>query len=275
MEKQLNLHLISDSTGETVSFIAKAVLSQFPDVKITEFHHFLLKNQSDMQKVIASIEDNKGIILHSVVNPEIKDIVDRISNIKDVFCIPAVSRIAKQFADFWGIKSVTSIGGQHTIGEEYYKKMDAINYTLAHDDGNLVEDLHDADIIIIGVSRSSKSPTSIYLGYKGYKVANIPFVRAELIPEYIKTLTKPLIVGFTIDPERLKAIRSNRLKTLDAHEKSQSYADIMEIKKEILEAKKYLMNIDAPVINVTEKSIEETSVMIIKMLEERDASSKA
>jgi regulator of PEP synthase PpsR (kinase-PPPase family) len=269
MEKQLNLHLISDSTGETVSFIAKAVLSQFPDVKITEFHHFLIKNQADMQKVIASIEENKGIVLHSVVNPDVKDVLDKISNIKDVFCIPAVSRIAKQFADFWGIKSVTSIGGQHTIDEEYYKKMDAINYTLAHDDGNLVEDLHDADIIIIGVSRSSKSPTSIYLGYKGYKVGNIPFVRAELIPEYIKTLTKPLIVGFTIDPERLKAIRNNRLKTLDAHEKSQSYADIMEIKKEILEAKKYLINIDAPVINVTEKSIEETSVMIIKMLEER------
>ena len=171
------------------------------------------------------------------------------------------------FAIFLKIKNVNTIGKQHEIDKEYHERMEAINYTLIHDDGNLCEDLSGADIIILGVSRSSKSPTSIYLGYKGFKVGNIPFVKESLMPKYLKTLKKPLIVGFTIDAERLKTIRETRLKTIDC--KEIHYADINQIKQEITEAKKYFSSLGIPVINVTEKSIEETAVYIIRLFEER------
>jgi regulator of PEP synthase PpsR (kinase-PPPase family) len=273
MKKQLNLHLISDSTGETVTLLAKSVLSQFPDVEISEFHHFLIKNESGMRSVAQKIEQNKGVVLYSVLSEDLENILQVECKKDGVSCISAISPIVKELEGFWGLKSVKNVGKQHEISEEYYKRMEAINYTLAHDDGNLADNLEDADIIILGVSRSSKSPTSIYLAYKGYKVGNIPFVKAELIPNYISTLKNPLIVGFTIDPERLKAIRQTRVKTLEVKEET-DYTDIMRIKEEVSEAKRFFAKLEIPVINVTEKSIEETAVYVINLLEEKREANK-
>ncbi len=268
MKKQLNLHLISDSTGETVTMLSKAVISQFPELEVSEFHHFLTKNESQLDSAIAKIKTNKGIALYTISNEVMEAKLINACNEEGIFCLPAVRPIVAQFENFLQIKSVKNAGKQHAISEEYFKRMEAINYTLAHDDGNLAEDLSGADIIIIGVSRSSKSPTSIYLAYKGFKVGNIPFVKPELIPEYIKDLKKPLIVGFTIDPERLQAIRQTRIKTLEVKEETE-YTDIMKIKQEVSEAKKFFAKLDIPVINVTEKSIEETAVYVINLFEER------
>jgi regulator of PEP synthase PpsR (kinase-PPPase family) len=268
MKKQLNLHLISDSTGETVTLLAKSVLSGFVGLEVREFHHFLVRNEAHMRAIVSKIEDNKGIVLYSILNDNLEDILKKECQKDDVCCIPAISPIVLEFEKFWGVKSVKNVGKQHEISEEYYKRMEAINYTLAHDDGNLAENLEDADIIILGVSRSSKSPTSIYLSYKGYKVGNIPFVKAELIPAYISSLKKPLIVGFTIDPERLKTIRQTRVKTLEVKEET-DYTDLMRIKEEVNEAKRFFAKLEIPVINVTEKSIEETAVYVINLFEER------
>jgi regulator of PEP synthase PpsR (kinase-PPPase family) len=267
-QKYFNLHLISDSTGETVTLLSKAITSQFPHDAILEHHHFLVKNASNLEKIIEEIKRKKGIILYTVSNENLEKMLESLCEDKQILCIPVVSNFVKKIAEFWDIKPVRTAGKQHEISEEYYKKMEAMNYTLAHDDGNLADELHDADIIILGVSRSSKSPTSIYLGYKGYKVGNIPFVRAELIPSYIKTLKKPLIVGFTIDPERLKAIRQTRVKILAVKEETE-YTDLMTIKEEVSHAKKFFASLEIPVINVTEKSIEETAVYVINLFEEK------
>jgi regulator of PEP synthase PpsR (kinase-PPPase family) len=267
MKKQLNLHLISDSTGETLTFISKAVLSQFPEIELKEFHHFLIKNEAGLEKAIEKIKNDKGIVLFTILNEKLEEILQKICNELEVPCIAPILPIIKEFASFLGIENMKTIGKQHEISDEYYNKMEAINYTLNHDDGNLSEDLSGADIIILGVSRSSKSPTSIYLAYKGYKVGNIPFVKAELIPKYISTLKTPLIVGFTIDPDRLQSIRQSRIKTLEVKDET-DYTDIETIREEVREAKKFFSKLEIPVINVTEKSIEETSVYILNLLEE-------
>lgn len=270
MKKQLNLHLISDSTGETITFIAKAIISQFDDVETHEFPHFLIKTKSQMEKVVEEIKQNTGIILYTISNEEVENILNEICGKDGVLCIPAISPIVKKFENFLETKVTKSPGKQHEISAEYYEKMEAINYTLIHDDGNLSEDLSKADIVILGVSRSSKSPTSVYLAYKGYKVANVPFIKAELMPRNLKSLKKPLIVGFTIDAERLKGIRKSRVKVLDFKEET-DYTDIKQIQEEVREAKKFFASLDIPVINVTEKSIEETSVYIINLLAEHKA----
>lgn len=267
MKKQLNLHLISDSTGETLSFISKAILSQFPDVEVREFDYFLIRTKQGLEKAIEEIVNNSGIVLYTIVDEEMEKHLNQVCLLKNILCIPALNHITDKLASFLGVEKVKQRGRQHSISAEYFNKMEAINYTLMHDDGNLAEDLHDADIIILGVSRSSKSPTSVYLAYKGYKVANIPFVRADLIPGYISGLKKPLIVGLTIDPERLKSIREVRIKTLEVKEET-NYTDIEEIKLEVIEARKFFSKLGVPVINVTEKSIEETSVYIINLLNE-------
>lgn len=272
MKKQLNLHLISDSTGETLSFISNAILSQFPEVEANKFNYFLIKDQHHLQKEMEKIVSKSGIVLHTIVDSEMENFLNRICLENNILCISALSHIVESFADFLGMEKVTKRGKQHSIGEEYYNKMEAINYTLIHDDGNLAEDLHDADIIILGVSRSSKSPTSIYLAYKGYKVANIPFVQSSLIPEYISGLKKPLLVGLTIDPERLKSIRETRIKTLEVKEET-NYTNIEDIKLEVIEARKFFSKLKIPIINVTEKSIEETSVYIINLFNEHKKNS--
>ena len=274
MKKQLNLHLISDSTGETITLLAKAVISQFPDAKINEHRHFLIKNEAQMQKTIDKVLEDKGVILYTIVNKQIADMLNPVCERDDVLCIPAVTPLVEQFSNFFNIESVNRRGKQHEINEEYYSRIESINYTLMHDDGNLSDDLYDADIILLGVSRSSKSPTSIYLAYKGYKVANIPFVKAELMPDYLQTLKKPLIVGLTINPERLKAIRDARMKTLEVN-KETDYIDVVKIQEEIVEAKKYFSKLGIDVINVTEKSIEETAGYIIKLFEEKQLKEQA
>jgi regulator of PEP synthase PpsR (kinase-PPPase family) len=269
MKKQLNIHLISDSTGETLSFIVKAVLSQFPEIQVKEFHYFLTRTVSQMEKHLNSIIEMKGIVIYTVLDETMEKLMQDRCNQHNILCIPAISQIVKQFADYLGMKNIKNIGRQHQVSDEYYKKMEAINYTIAHDDGNLANDLQDADIIILGVSRSSKSPTSVYLAYKGYKVGNIPFVKSDLIPKYIKDLKKPLIVGLTIDAERLKTIRQTRIKTLEVKDET-DYTDIMRIEEEVIEAKKFFGKLEIPVINVTEKSIEETAVYIINLFDEHN-----
>lgn len=267
MKKQTNLHLISDSTGETLTFIAKAALSQFPDLEAYEFQYFLTKTEAHLNKVLENITSKGGIVLYTILNEKAEELLIKTCKKHNILCLAGIMPIVKQISSFLHMESTKTVGKQHFISEEYYNRMEAINYTLNHDDGNIQEGLSDADIIILGVSRSSKSPTSIYLAYKGYKVGNIPFVKIENIPKYLKTLTKPLIVGLTIDPERLKMIRQARVKTLAIKEDT-NYTDIEKIKEEISQAKKLFTSLGIPVINVTEKSIEETSVIIVNLLHE-------
>ncbi len=264
MTKKINLHLISDSTGETLSSVSRAVLSQFEDVESNDFVWPLVRTQSQIDKVIESISKNPGVVLYTILEDNL------VNNLKNhcyklqIPCIPVLSRIVTEFSNYLGVNVNNSIGRQHILDEEYFSRVEAINYTINHDDGQSSWDLYDADIVIIGVSRTSKSPTSVYLSCRGYKAANIPFVTIETMPDNLADLKKPFIVGFTINPEKLIQIRKNRMLSLGQELKT-DYIDLDVIKKEVSESRKLFSKLNCKVIDVTKRSVEETAAKIIQL----------
>jgi len=268
-KKIINLHLISDSTGETLSSVSRAVLSQFEDVDSKDFVWPLIRTKSQIEKVKESITKNPGIVLYTIMEDSL------IENLKNhcyqlqIPCISVLSRIISEFSNYLGLNISHSIGRQHLLDQEYFSRVEAINYTINHDDGQSSWDLCDADIIIIGVSRTSKSPTSVYLSCRGYKTANIPFVEIKTIPENIYDLTKPLIVGLIINPEKLIQIRQSRLALLGKDLES-DYIDIGAVKDEILESRKLFSKLNCPIIDVTKRSVEETAAKIIQLCQAKN-----
>ena len=268
MGQKINLHLVSDSTGETLSSVSRAVLSQFETLESTDFVWPLVRTKSQIKKVIESITKNPGIVLYTILEDDIvKDLKHHCYSLK-IPCIPVLSRIVTEFSNYLGLSVNNAIGRQHILDAEYFSRVEAINYTINHDDGQSSWDLYDADIIIIGVSRTSKSPTSVYLSCRGYKAANIPFVSIETIPENIYKLTKPLIVGLTINPDKLIQIRQNRMISLGQDLKT-DYIDLESVQKEISESRKLFSKLNCKIIDVTKKSVEETSAKIMTLYQER------
>ena len=265
--KKINLHLVSDSTGETLSSVSRAVLSQFEDVDTNDFVWPLVRTKSQIEKVIESISKNPGIVLYTILEDGLVENLKNHCDKLQIPCIPVLSRIITEFSNYLNMPVNNAIGRQHLLDKEYFSRVEAINYTLNHDDGQSAWDLCDADIIIIGVSRTSKSPTSVYLSCRGYKTANIPFVSIETIPENIYDLKKPLIVGFTINPEKLIQIRQNRMFSLGQELKT-DYIDLERIKNEIAESRKLFAKLKCKVIDVTKRSVEETAAKIIQLRQE-------
>lgn len=266
--KKINLHLISDSTGETLSAISRAVLSQFKDIDSEDFVWSLIRTKVQLEKVKESISQNPGIVLYTILEDDlVKNLKNHCYQLK-LPCISALSRIVTQFSNYLNMNINHSVGRQHILDEEYFSKVEAINYTINHDDGQLAWDLNDADIIIIGVSRTSKSPTSVYLSCRGYKTANIPFVNIEAIPSNIYQLNNQLIVGLTINPEKLIQIRQNRLISLGQNNDT-DYVDLELVKKEIIQSRKLFSKLQCPVIDVTKKSVEETAAQIMQLFQSK------
>lgn len=269
MEKKvINLHLISDSTGETLSSVARAVLSQFENVESKDFIWPLIRTSSQIEKVKESIKQNPGIVLYTIIKDELIEEVQKICHQLQIPCVAVLSPIISTFSNYLGMNINSVIGRQHELDEEYFSRVEAINYTLGHDDGQANWDLYEADIVLIGVSRTSKSPTSVYLSCRGYKTANIPFVSIETFPNTIFDLKKPLIVGLMINPDKLIQIRQNRLVTL-GQDTQTDYIDLESVKKEIAESRKLFSKLGCPVIDVTSKSVEETAARVIQLLQEK------
>jgi regulator of PEP synthase PpsR (kinase-PPPase family) len=273
MTQKINLHLISDSTGETLSAVSRAVLSQFEDVDSEDFVWPLVRTKSQIDRIILSITENPGIVLYTILEDRlVEDLKSHCYKLK-IPCIPVLSRIVTEFSNYLGKSVNNSIGRQHILDEEYFSRVEAINYTLNHDDGQSTWDLDDSDIIIIGVSRTSKSPTSVYLSCRGYKTANIPFVNIQTMPSNICDIKRPLIVGFTINPEKLIQIRQNRMLSLGQELKT-DYIDMDSVKAEIAESRKLFAKLNCKVIDVTKKSVEETAAKIVQLYQEREKNSK-
>jgi regulator of PEP synthase PpsR (kinase-PPPase family) len=266
--KKINLHLVSDSTGETLSAVARAVLSQFEGVESDDFIWPLVRTKGQVEKIKESIQKNPGIVLYTILEDEITEDLKKFCYELQLPCIPVLSRIITEFSNYLGMNISHVIGRQHILDEQYFSRVEAVNYTLAHDDGQSTWDLYDADIVVIGVSRTSKSPTSVYLSLRGYKTANIPFVTLETFPLNIYDLKSPLIVGLTINPEKLIQIRQNRLLML-GQELETDYIDIDKVKSEIAESRKLFAKLACPVIDVTKKSVEETAAKIIQLYQEK------
>ncbi len=267
MTKKINLHLISDSTGETLSSVSRAVLSQFEDVEALDFVWPLVRTKSQIKKIIESVSKNPGIVLYTILEDGLVKELKSHCHIMQIPCIPVLSRIVTEFSNYLGVSVNNAIGRQHILDEEYFSRVEAINYTINHDDGQSSWDLYDADIIIIGVSRTSKSPTSVYLSCRGYKAANIPFVNIEAIPDNIYNLKKPLIIGLTINPEKLIQIRQNRMLSLGQEIKT-NYIDLENVQKEISESRKLFLKLNCKIIDVTKRSVEETAAKIIQLHQE-------
>ncbi|HLD76605.1 MAG TPA: pyruvate, water dikinase regulatory protein [Rickettsiales bacterium] len=267
-DKIINLHLISDSTGETLSSVARAVLSQFEDVESRDFIWPLIRSKSQIDKVIKSIEENPGIVMYTILQDDIIEILKKHCNILQIPCVGVLSQVISAFCGYLGMNISNVVGRQHLLDDEYFSRVEAINYTMNHDDGQANWDLYNADVVIIGVSRTSKSPTCVYLSCRGYKAANIPFISEETMPDAIFELKKPLIVGLTINPEKLVQIRQSRLLSI-GQEVATDYIDIESVKKEVAESRKLFAKLDCPIIDVTKKSVEETAARIIQLLQEK------
>tara|TARA_Y100000389_G_scaffold112461_1_gene109507 strand:- start:704 stop:1519 length:816 start_codon:yes stop_codon:yes gene_type:complete len=263
--KKLNLHLISDSTGETLGAISRAVISQFDNIEVEEFIWPLTRGYNQFEKIKNTISQNPGIVLYTILKDDlIKDLKKHCDNL-NLPCISALSRIISQFSRYLQMDVAGSIGRQHILDEEYFLKVEAINYTIEHDDGQKVRDLDNADIVIVGVSRTSKSPTSVFLSCRGYKTANIPFVNLDTFPKEIYDIKKPLIVGLMINPEKLMQVRQVRVNTMGDTNIETDYIKIEKIKKEIAESRILFSKLQCPIIDVTKRSVEETSAKIMQL----------
>jgi regulator of PEP synthase PpsR (kinase-PPPase family) len=266
-KKFINLHLVSDSTGETLSSVSRAILSQFESVEANEFVWPLTRTTLQIQKIKESIAANPGIVMYTILEDKLVEDLKNYCNLNSLPCISVLSKIINEFSNYLGMNIINSIGRQHILDAEYFARVEAINYTINHDDGQCHWDIYNADIVLVGVSRTSKSPTSVYLSCRGYKTANIPFVSIDSVPKSLFELQKPLIVGLIINPDKLMQIRETRLSHL-GQELPILYTDIDAIKHEISEARKLYARLQCPVIDVTKRSVEETAAKIIHLLQE-------
>ncbi|MBY0355508.1 MAG: kinase/pyrophosphorylase [Rickettsiales bacterium] len=262
-QRRFHIHLISDSTGETVSSVCRAALAQFENIEPDEHIWSLVRTPNQMKKVLAGISENPGVVLYTLVDKELRDILKQHCHQHTLPCIPILSRVISELTAYLGIQTISQPGKQHELNDDYFSRVEAINYALAHDDGQATWELEEADMVVVGVSRTSKSPTCVYLAYRGFKAANVPFVSGVPLPDGLAELKRPLVVGLTIDPDRLLQIRHTRLQSLTGKGET-NYVDIEQIRDEVKESRKIYARYHWPVIDVTRRSVEETAATIIQ-----------
>ena len=268
MSNTYQIYLISDSTGETLDRIFLAIKAQFKniDYKIHTFSFTRTENQ--ILKILSDAEKfNNSVILYSIVDNNLAKYLANSSNDKNIPCFGVLGDLILNFSKLLNQKASHVPSGQHALNEEYYKRIEAIQFTMNHDDGNLVKEIKKSDIILLGVSRTSKTPTSIYLANKGFKTSNIPLVNEKSIPKVLKENPKiTCVIGLNTEPERLADIRKNRMNSLKETE-NKSYTDLEKIKREVENARNTFRKYKWPTIDVTRKSVEETAASIIKIYE--------
>jgi len=268
MGNTYQIYLISDSTGETLDRVFLAIKAQFKNIEYNIKSYFFTRTENQVVKILSEAKQKENsIILYTIVDNGLARFLANKSDKEKIPCFSVLGNLILNFSKLLNQKASHVPSGQHALNEEYYERIEAIQFTMNHDDGNLIEELDKSDLILLGVSRTSKTPTSIYLANKGFKTSNIPLVNERSIPESLKKNPKiTCVVGLTTEAERLVDIRKNRMMTLKEKENT-SYTDIQNIKKEVEEAKKTFAKYKWPTIDVTRKSVEETAASIIKIHE--------
>lgn len=264
-----HMHLVSDATGETLLAVGRAAAAQYSTVSPIEHVYPLIRNVKQLEPVLADIEANPGIVLYTLVDPVLNDRLASHCKEKSIPCLSILEPVLGLFASYLGTETTPRIGGQHTLNAEYFRRIDALNYTLMHDDGQHPENLNEADVVLVGISRTSKTPTSIYLANRGIKTANVPLVPGIEPPGKLEDLKKPLVVGLIASPERIVQIRQNRLLGLNANQADSNYVDRHSVSDEIANSKRLCARHGWPIIDVTRRSIEETAAAVIALLQER------
>jgi [pyruvate, water dikinase]-phosphate phosphotransferase / [pyruvate, water dikinase] kinase len=262
--KDFHLHLVSDSTGDTVAMVARACLVQFDDIKATQHVWTMVRNKARLKEVIAGIENHHGLVLYTLFAPELRNLLEDTCHQLQVSCISILDPLVAAMGAFLETQPRIRTGRKHVMDAEYFSRIEAMQFALIHDDGQAVWNSDEADVVVLGVSRTSKTPTCIYLANRGIKAANVPIVRGVSLPREVIESTQPLVVGLTHDPRHLVDIRSNRLRMMGDTEVA-GYNDIERVTEEITEARRLFAKHGWPVIDSTRRSIEEVAATIVQL----------
>ena len=268
MNNTYQIYLISDSTGETLDRIFLALKAQFKNIEYKIHSYSFTRTENQILKILEDAKKHQNsVILYTIVDNSLAKYLSNVSNEKQIPCFGVLGNLILNFSKILNQKASHEPSGQHVLNDEYYDRIEAIQFTMNHDDGNLSNEIEKSDIILVGVSRTSKTPTSIYLANKGFKTSNIPLVNENSLPQKLKDNPQlTCVIGLNTEPERLVDLRKNRMSSLKETE-NKNYTDIENIKKEIYEAKKTFQKYKWPSIDVTRKSVEETAASIIKIHE--------
>jgi [pyruvate, water dikinase]-phosphate phosphotransferase / [pyruvate, water dikinase] kinase len=263
-----HVHLVSDSTGETLNALAKAAAARFENILPIEHFYVLIRSENQLNRALTEIESFPGIVLHTMVDMDLRLELEARCRELDIPAIGVLDPLVVAFSRYLGASVSNKVGAQHNLDTEYFNRIEALNYAIAHDDGAAADKLKQAEVVLVGVSRTSKTPTCIYLAHRGIKAANIPLVPGVDLPEEVFALTDPLIVGLIASPDRLVQIRKNRLLSLN-DDRPTTYVETESVREEIIAARRLFEKKGWPVIDVTRRSIEETSAAIISLLNEK------
>jgi len=269
-QRTFHLHMISDATGETLVTLAKAVRVQYAQVRAIEHLHPLVRSRRELDRVLKDVEAAPGIVLYTLFNRELADALEQSCKQLNVPCVAPLKHVLQVFESYLGMASTPTVGGQHVLDADYFRRIEALNFSMVHDDGHLPENLNDADIILLGISRTSKTPTSIYLANRGFKTANVPLVPGMALPSQLEQKTRAFVVALVASPERIAQVRQNRV-IEQAHGHLEEYVDRDAIAAEIAQTRQLCARHGWPIIDVTRRSIEETAAAIIRLYHDREA----
>lgn len=265
MRSYFHLHLVSDATGETLIAVSRAVAAQYEGIAAIEHVYPLVRSPTQLDRVLSEIESSPGVVLYTLVETELSGRLETFCQSIGCPALSILSPIMNLFQSYLGAASSARPGAQHMLNAEYFKRIDAMNFTMMHDDGQMLDDLDSADIVLVGISRTSKTPTSIYLANRGLRTANIPLVPEIPMPPQLEGLKKPLVVGLVAATERIVQIRQNRLLSLKANDET-PYVDHEAVAAELAASRRLFSRRGWPVIDVTRRSIEETAAAIVDLL---------
>jgi [pyruvate, water dikinase]-phosphate phosphotransferase / [pyruvate, water dikinase] kinase len=260
-----HVHLVSDSTGETLNAMGRAACARFENVLPIEHIYALVRSPRQLERALKDIEEAPGVVIHTIVDDNLRTALEEGVRRLDMPCITALDPLVSALQRYLGASITRRVGVQHAMDNDYFNRMDALNYAIGHDDGQGGQDLDQADVVLVGVSRTSKTPTCIYLAHRGVRAANVPLVPHRPPPEKLFDLKNTLIVGLTISPDRLIQIRRNRLLSLKEDRES-SYIDTEAVRDEIVYARRLYERQGWPVIDVTRRSVEETAAAVLNLL---------
>jgi regulator of PEP synthase PpsR (kinase-PPPase family) len=264
-----HLHLVSDATGETLITVARAATAQYESVSAVEHVFPLVRTQKQLERVLVEIEASPGIVLYTLLDPALTGRLEEKCRDLGVPCLSILGPVLQLLQSYLGTESTHRIGAQHLLNADYFKRIDALNYTMLHDDGQHLDDLEDAEVVLTGVSRTSKTPTSIYLANRGVKTANVPLVAGMSVPMQLERLRRPLVVGLYASPERIVQIRQNRLLSLRTIQSSDAYVDRQAVAEEVAFSRRLCARHNWATLDVTRRSIEETAAAVMALLAER------
>jgi regulator of PEP synthase PpsR (kinase-PPPase family) len=262
-----HLHLVSDSTGETLLTAGRAAVARYESIAPIEHVYPLVRSMRHLERVIGDIEAAPGIVLYTLIDREIADRLESACREAGLPCVNVLDPIVDVLRSYLNLQATGKAGAQHALDAEYFRRIDALNFTMMHDDGQLPEDIEDAEIVIVGISRTSKTPTSIYLANRGVRTTNLPLVPGIAVPAKVTEARKPLVVGLIASPERIMHIRQNRLAALNGDPTS-AYVDKTTIAQEVAYSRRLCAEHGWPVIDVTRRSIEETAAAILALLDQ-------